>query len=113
VTPSALLFTNAHSAWAMTSKRIIVNTYCQKALSNTMTDGKFLFSGHQINFNSKNSLFVRGLCKAWNDGDPSETKQELVTETLWKGALKENFAKKLTLQQMKETLDMCATEGND
>jgi len=118
VLPSILLFNNAHSYYALGSKREIVDTYCKAALSDKMTTGRFLFSGHQINFNSRNSLFVRSMCHAWNNGDPREGRKDtLVEKKLLEDVFKDIFqgepAKQLQLQQQEGTRDVCLTSSND
>jgi hypothetical protein len=56
---SILNLSNRLSSKPLADKRSIINTYCQALLSDEVFGGKFLFSGNQVNFNSKNSLFVR------------------------------------------------------
>jgi hypothetical protein len=112
--PSILLFSNAQSSRALSSKRAIVEAYCTLVLSDGMLHGKFLFSGNQTNFNSKNSLFARGLCQAWNELDPRDDKRgTLVPSVLIEGAFKENFVPQLRLQQMKGSDDVCFDESNE
>jgi hypothetical protein len=64
-----------------------------------MYDGKLLFSGHQINFNSRNSLFTRALCYAWSEGDTRPTPLSFDKKFI-EGTLKEDMVKKLELKQL-------------
>ncbi|GHV25683.1 hypothetical protein FACS1894176_04810 [Bacteroidia bacterium] len=76
----------------------MINLYCEKALTN---QGAFLLTGGTLRYSSRDSLFVRALCGARNP--TNRGKEELI-----KDVFKENFAKKLNLQQFKSSKDLCA-----
>ncbi|MDR2540398.1 MAG: hypothetical protein LBD11_01095 [Candidatus Peribacteria bacterium] len=103
-----LILTNAVSTdtsreVSTTYKTKVINLYCEKALTNQVA---FLLTGETFRetfrYSSRDSLFLRALCGARNPTNRGK-------EDLTKDIFKENFTKKLNLQQFKSNKDLCAT----
>ncbi|MDR0860486.1 MAG: hypothetical protein LBO09_05990 [Candidatus Peribacteria bacterium] len=108
--PELFMLTNAVSPsesrkTSRAYKANVINLYCEKALTD---QGALLFTGDTFYFSSKNSLFLRALCVSRNSEKRGDKDNELI-----KSVFKENFAKKLNLQQFKSNKDLCASgSGN-
>ena len=62
--PPVIVLTNAHSAKRKGYKKQVVEFYCQKSLSENILQGQLSYVTNDVDFNSKDSLFVRALCSA-------------------------------------------------
>ena len=98
-----LLFTNVHSTERhLGTKSKIIDEYCENALSTSVNNGNFVLEGGQIFLSSRDSLFVRALCRSWN--------KSLVEDALVDGVFQSTFVDKLRLQQYQWDTDVCSRE---
>ncbi|MDR2191120.1 MAG: hypothetical protein LBP53_08405 [Candidatus Peribacteria bacterium] len=80
-------------------KTTIIRRYCWGMLSTTPSEGQLVWNLGSSSFSSRNALFVRALCHAWNP--------EPLTESLVDKVFQKDFVKKLSLQQYQDKDDVC------